>query len=75
MSAWWRGFKNCDLVAEWKEWWFMEDQSFISEIKDIIRDYKLDLRHIPKGQNDLADSLAKWSVFQQSTFMVDHMPE
>lgn len=41
----------------------------------VHRYYKVVVRHIPRGQNDLADSLVKLSVLQQSTFMGDHMPD
>lgn len=32
---------------------------FICKTKDIMRNLKVDVRHIPRGQNDLADRLAK----------------
>lgn len=47
---------------------------FICEIRDITREFKVDVRHIPRGQIDLADSLAKWNVSQHFAFMGDHMP-
>lgn len=34
----------------------------ICEIRDLMREFKVEVRYILRGQNDLAVKLAKWSV-------------
>lgn len=48
---------------------------FICEIRDIMRTFKVVLRHIPRDQNDLADRLAKWSISQLLVFKGESLLE
>lgn len=47
---------------------------FIVEIRTLVKDFNDVLYHIPRAQNAVTDSLAKWSVDQQSLFKGDRMP-
>lgn len=45
---------------------------FICKIRDLTREVKVNARHIPRGQNALADKLAKWNFSQQTGYTKDH---
>lgn len=40
-----------------------------------MRVLKVDVIHIPRDQNALANKLAKWSVSQPNVFIGDQMPD
>lgn len=55
--------------------WLMEDASYFVEIKSLIKDLDVELHHVPRNQNSLADKIAKWSVGQSSMFEGDFLPD
>jgi len=48
---------------------------YIVEIETLLKEMNVELHHVLRSQNSLADKIAKWSVGYCHEYEVDHMPE